>query len=307
MSRPLQTVIALCIIALMGAAVWRSCTRGVTTVTNTAPVASPAYRSLAAAGDCAHPTSFAAAARQNALTLSQASWSIFGRPETGWATYAPLTAHEIGTTCAANTPAFAAALAAWRSGHGGPASGIMDTATLDALRLTWLERRPFLAASAHGACPPAAPATALLTLRPQEGYEGMTIRLRPQALVAWRAMVAAARRESPAIAGDPRLLTIFSGFRDPAADAVRCRGGGCGRLTRASCSAHRTGLAMDLYLGSAPGFPPESAADANRLYESQTPAYRWLVANGARFGFVNYPFEPWHWEWAGPQSRPRQP
>ena len=29
------------------------------------------------------------------------------------------------------------------------------------------------------------------------------------------------------------------------------------------------------------------------------PAYRWLVANADRFGFVNYPFEPWHWEWTG--------
>jgi hypothetical protein len=307
MNRPLQTVIVLCIIALMALAVWRSCTRGVVTVTTTAPVATPVYRSLAVAGDCAHPTSFAAAARDNASSLNQARWSVFGRPETGWAIYAPLTGHEIGTACAADTPAFAAALAAWRSAHGGPASGTMDAATLDALRLTWLERRPFLAASAPGSCPPAASAAELLTLRPQEGYEGMTIRLRPQALVAWRAMVAAARRESPAIAGDPRLLTIFSGFRDPAADALRCAAGGCGRLTRASCSAHRTGLAMDLYLGSAPGFPPESAADANRLYESQTPAYRWLVANAARFGFVNYPFEPWHWEWAGAQSRPRQP
>jgi LAS superfamily LD-carboxypeptidase LdcB len=32
---------------------------------------------------------------------------------------------------------------------------------------------------------------------------------------------------------------------------------------------------------------------------SGTPAYRWLVANAGRFGFVNYVFEPWHWEWTG--------
>ncbi len=31
----------------------------------------------------------------------------------------------------------------------------------------------------------------------------------------------------------------------------------------------------------------------------QTPAYRWLLANARRFGFVNYVFEPWHWEWTG--------
>ena len=49
----------------------------------------------------------------------------------------------------------------------------------------------------------------------------------------------------------------------------------------------------------APGYPPESSDDANRLYESRTPAYLWLVANAGRFGFVSYPFEPWHWEWTG--------
>jgi LAS superfamily LD-carboxypeptidase LdcB len=56
---------------------------------------------------------------------------------------------------------------------------------------------------------------------------------------------------------------------------------------------------MDLYVGQAPGFGPDSSADPNRLYMTRTPTYRWLVANAHRFGFVNYPFEPWHWEWTG--------
>jgi LAS superfamily LD-carboxypeptidase LdcB len=43
----------------------------------------------------------------------------------------------------------------------------------------------------------------------------------------------------------------------------------------------------------------DSSADENRRWQAATPAYRWLVANAARFGFVNYPFEPWHWEWTG--------
>ena len=119
-------------------------------------------------------------------------------------------------------------------------------------------------------------------------------------LAAYRRMAAAARRESPEIAADPRNLTLFSGFRDPAADAARCaREGNCNNVQRATCSAHRTGLAMDVYVGQAPGFPPDSSADANRLYMSRTATYRWLVANADRFGFVPYPFEPWHWEWTG--------
>jgi LAS superfamily LD-carboxypeptidase LdcB len=56
---------------------------------------------------------------------------------------------------------------------------------------------------------------------------------------------------------------------------------------------------MDVYLGAAPGFVPESSADANRLFQSRTTLYRWMVRHAARFGFVNYPFEPWHWEWTG--------
>jgi LAS superfamily LD-carboxypeptidase LdcB len=104
----------------------------------------------------------------------------------------------------------------------------------------------------------------------------------------------------PQLTADARLLTIFSGYRSPEYDAARCRNqGNCQGIVRATCSAHRTGLAMDFYLGSAPGFAPDSSDDANRLTISRSPAYRWLVANAAHFGFVNYPFEPWHWEWTG--------
>jgi LAS superfamily LD-carboxypeptidase LdcB len=56
---------------------------------------------------------------------------------------------------------------------------------------------------------------------------------------------------------------------------------------------------MDLFLGAAPGYPPESSADANRLFQSRSEIYAWLVANAGRFGFTPYPFEPWHWEWTG--------
>ena len=35
------------------------------------------------------------------------------------------------------------------------------------------------------------------------------------------------------------------------------------------------------------------------LGQTQTATYRWLVAYARRYGFVNYVFEPWHWEWIG--------
>ena len=129
---------------------------------------------------------------------------------------------------------------------------------------------------------------------------GKPVQLRPGALGAYRRLVVAARMASPAIAADHRLLSIISGYRSPESEAARClKDGDCGNVSRAPCSAHRTGLAMDLYLGGASGDDAVSSDDANRLHLSKTPAYAWLIANAAAYGFVNYPFEPWHWEWTG--------
>ena len=249
---------------------------------------------------CTAGEGFAQAAAQNAASLDTAPVAPFGRPEVGWEVYLPLTAHEIGSECPPQSPGFAQALAAWQKGHGVAANGVMDAPTLEALRLVWLRRRPFVAASGHGLCPPAPTPNRLAWSTAKEAYGARPVQLRPGALNAYRAMVAAARHDVPTLAADPALLTIFSGYRDPIADAVRCvTEGNCGSAVRANCSAHRTGLAMDIDLGSAPGYRVDSAADPNRLYMSRLPAYRWLVANAGRFGFVNYPFEPWHWEWVG--------
>lgn len=248
---------------------------------------------------CAADAAFAPAATANAASLTGAAWSAFGRAEAGWEIYAPLTAREIGTQCAPDSPGFAKALAAWQHGGQVGAGGVMDEPTLQRLRAMWLARRPFVLAMAHG-CPPAPSADRLAWASKEDGFAGKLVQLRPAALGAYRAMVAAARTEAPDLAGNHRLLTIFSGYRDPVADALACATTAtCGTITRARCSAHRTGLAMDIYLGSAPGAAPELSSDPNRLYQSRSAAYRWMVVNAARFGFVNYPFEPWHWEWTG--------
>jgi LAS superfamily LD-carboxypeptidase LdcB len=175
----------------------------------------------------------------------------------------------------------------------------MDEATLRAMNQLWIGRRPFVKASAK-ACPPAPAEASLARATPAESYGGKTIALRPGALAAYRAMTAAARRDLPQLAADKRLMTLFSGYRSPDADDARCAAeGDCQGVVRASCSAHRTGLALDIDLGAAPGERIDSADDANRLFISRSAPYRWLVANAGRFGFVPYPFEPWHWEWTG--------
>ena len=264
------------------------------------PPAPPVLQPGAAPATCGSPPAFAQAAGLNAMSISSAAWSAFGRPETGWEIYAPMTAHEIGTDCQPDSPGFAAALAAWQHDDHPSGAGVMDEATLTRLRTTWLRRRPFVAATAKGACPAPPPADQLVWAGPDDGYWGKPVQLRAGALAAYRDLRDAARAALPELARDPHLLTIFSGYRDPALDPPPCAPpASCHAIARATCSAHRTGLAMDIYLGAAPGYSAASADDPNRLFQSRSLAYRWMVANAARFGWVNYPFEPWHWEWTG--------
>lgn len=246
----------------------------------------------------------AAPAAANAGQLTTLAWSPFGRVETGWAIYFPRVAFEVGSQCQAATPGFAAALQHWQRAHGLPETGILDALTFAAMKLRWQGARPFVHASRD--CPDPPPAQALATAASRESYGGKFVQLRAAALAAYRAMVADARAADTEIRHDRRAFQIFSGFRDPAYDAARCAmQGNCTGITRATCSAHRTGLAMDMWVGQAPGFGPDSTADPNRLAMVATPAYRWLLANAARYGFVNYAFEPWHWEWTGEPVQPR--
>ena len=240
-----------------------------------------------------------AAAASNTHSLGALTWAPFGRPETGWAIYVALIAQEIGTACAPGSRGFAARLTSWQHAHDLPDTGALDLATFTRLKQVWQQRRPFVEVSRTG-CPPPPGESSLAQASRAESFGGKIIWLRPAVLAAYRQLSAAARAQVPELAADPRLLTIFSGYRSPDYDAARCvREGNCQGIVRAVCSAHRTGLAMDLYLGAAPGLAPDSSEDANRLFISRSPAYRWLVANAAHFGFVNYPFEPWHWEWTG--------
>ncbi len=249
--------------------------------------------------DC-HPLGWEKAARINASSLHQLPWAPFGRQEIGWETYAPIIAREIGTRCAPDTPGFAKAVAAWQAKNGHQPDGLISELSFVAMKGEVQGRRPIVLLRAEGVCASPARPDQLAPSVAGEGYGGKAIELRHGAFAAYRRMVAAAKTEDPRIAEDPRNLQIFSGFRSPAYDAARCAAqGNCDGIARATCSPHRTGLAMDLFVGAAPGYPPDSSADVNRLHMTKTPSYQWLLANAHRFGFVNYPFEPWHWEWTG--------
>jgi len=266
----------------------------------TSPAPPPSARGAPApapsASECAGPAEFQTAANTNAGSMRGMVWSPFGREEVGWAVYAPKVAAEIGTRCATHDPAFAQALARWQQQADIPANGVMTSAVFELMKARWHAARPYVAVRGMGICPDSPPEYTLAPASPQEGYRGKQILLRPGALAAYRRMVAAAKAEVPEIARDPDMLTIFSGHRSPEYDAARGPGDG---VTRATCSVHRTGMAVDIVVGTAPGHPVDSSADPNRLAMAQTPAYLWLVDNAHRYGFVNYVFEPWHWEWTG--------
>lgn len=246
------------------------------------------------------------AAAINAASLSTLAWSPFGKAETGWEIYAPRIAAEIGTTCGPGSNGFAAALTRWQGAHGMPKTGVVDPAVFGAMLVRWHLARPFVRVNREGTCPGAPPEANLDLAKPEESYGGKAIRLRPAALDAYRRMAREAK--AAGVLTRPDALRIFSGFRAPDADAQRCaRDKNCQGLIRTICSAHRTGLAMDVVIDAAPGFGPDSSADANRLAMARSPLYRWMVVHAGRFGFVNYAYEPWHWEWTGEPLLPGVP
>lgn len=266
------------------------------------PVAAPAAVVSAQMVVCDRPVGvFSDAASANGITLYAMEWSPFGSRETGWEAYVPLIQHEIGAACDPTSQAFAEQLAGFQQRYNLAATGQFDAATFAVFRGLWQERRPFVMARVRGECPAPPPLSELgyLTLE-EEHAERLTRLVRKDVLEAYRAMVEAARQEVPEIAANPELMRIFSSFRDPEADAARCaRERNCDGVRRAVCSPHRTGTALDIYVGNLQGYGVDSTNWHSRRYMSETPAYRWMVKNAHRFGFVPYVFEPWHWEWTG--------
>jgi LAS superfamily LD-carboxypeptidase LdcB len=116
-------------------------------------------------------------------------------------------------------------------------------------------------------------------------------------------MLAAASRDlkgsvkftsSGELAPGEKFLRIVSAYRSPEYQAaLRKKEPSAGRGQLAKFSAHSTGQAMDIYVGG----EPVSTKDPNRIIQVQTPAYKWLVKNAAKFGFYPYFYEPWHWEY----------
>jgi D-alanyl-D-alanine carboxypeptidase len=149
-------------------------------------------------------------------------------------------------------------------------------------------------AASRGLTYQAEPDGILVTIAVREGRE---IQLTASAASAWQKMMSAAAR-------DRISLVPLSGFRSVQrqAEIIRAKrtaGQAIPDILKVNAapgfSEHHTGRALDV---GAPGGPPFEEVFA------QTPAFQWLIANAAAFGFsLSYPknnphgfsYEPWHW------------
>jgi zinc D-Ala-D-Ala carboxypeptidase len=226
--------------------------------------------------------------RENERLRSTLEWSFAGKQQRGWHLYELLIGETIGTREAADTTAFAEALARWQGRNGLDATGILDKTTLEAFVKTWQGNRRLGSGTSMGM---------LVTAPISEFYDPTRspdlLQLDAEAYAAYRRMIAAAAKDLKASPGE-KYFSIISAYRSPAyQEELRRREPNAGRGALAKVSVHSTGRALDIYVGG----EPVKTADANRAIQVNTPAYKWLVRNAAKFGFVPYFYEPWHWEY----------
>lgn len=132
--------------------------------------------------------------------------------------------------------------------------------------------------------------------------------LRRDAAAAYLAMVAAARAD-----GIPApYLELLSGYRDASNQAgIRSKAEARTRaehpdwsaaqvsesvnayVAKPGQSAHQHGVAVDLNMGYA-------YLAVNKDKMQATAAFKWMQKNAVRYGFYNYPVEPWHWAYNPP-------
>jgi hypothetical protein len=242
---------------------------------------------------------FSAAAAENSRLAGEMTWVFGGRTQTGWEIYEPLVADTIGSADGPATTEFAAAVSRWQTARGLEPTGILDEATLGTFMKYWQSRR--LGRSDF-------PGPDKLLSAPITDFFDPTrdlslLQLERETYAAYKRMIAAASKDlgreirftkDGQLAPGEKYLRIVSAFRSQEyQDQLRARSPSSGRAALALHSAHNTGQALDLYVGG----DPVSTKDANRLLQTKTPVYRWLVKNAKRFGFYNYFYEPWHWEY----------
>lgn len=235
----------------------------------------------------------------NKTGSTELKWSFGGKAQRGWAIYIPLILEAVGTNKGVESSEFAKAVARWQTHRGLRANGIVD-------QDTWLEMVRELQ-SPRLKDRSIAPSESLVVAPPADFYDDeRPVELRQverNAYEAYKRMIAAAAKDrslglrvtaSGALDPTEKYLKIISAFRSREhQDRLRKAEPQAGRAGLAVNSPHFTGRAIDLFVGG----EPVSTADGNRLVQTRTPVYLWLVKNAKKFGFRPYFYEPWHWEY----------
>lgn len=239
------------------------------------------------------------AATENAKLSTTLDWSFGGKQQRGWQIYLPLIHRLIGTEADAAEQDFAHALSRWQRSSGLAPSGILDGNTWSRMVSTFQARR---------IKDRRAPSPEQLITAPSEDFYDPSRgeefrRVERQTYDAYKKLVAAAvadsslrlaARRDGGLAPKENRLKIISAFRSQEyQQQLRKKSPEAGRAGLALYSPHLTGRTLDLYVGG----EPVSTKDHNRLLQTDTPVYRWLVKNADKFGFHPYFYEPWHWEY----------
>jgi zinc D-Ala-D-Ala carboxypeptidase len=222
------------------------------------------------------------------------------KPQSSWQLYELLILNTIRVDNLSNKN-FVATLKQWQQSADLPATGILDHASWLKMVEQWQIRR-----SKDRTIPPP---EKLVTVAASEFYDPerpVDLRMvERETYAAYQRMIAAAAKElqlpldaDGKIAAAEKSLKIISAFRSPEYQKkLRQLSPNSGRAALAVNSPHFTGRALDLFVGG----DPVSTKDANRAIQVNTKAYRWLVKNAEKFGFIPYFYEPWHWEY-NPQA-----
>ncbi|MEZ5346993.1 MAG: D-alanyl-D-alanine carboxypeptidase family protein [Pyrinomonadaceae bacterium] len=240
------------------------------------------------------------AASRNSELKNSLRWTFGRKPQVGWYLYSDLLRKTLKTEANVDSEEFAEEVASWQRRNRIASNGVIDRNTLLSFIKHWQSQRirPIRVAPEES-----------LRSAPISDFFDQTrdrdlLRVEKETYRAYKNMIAAAINDKVLtlqtdseenLSSNEKYLKIISSFRSPEYQAsLRKKEPNAGRAQIAVNSPHFTGRALDIYVGG----EPVTSKDSNRAIQVETPAYKWLVKNAGKFGFVPYFFEPWHWEYA---------
>lgn len=247
---------------------------------------------VAKTGADAADSSFALAAKKNAVLQKNLNWNFGGTTQHGWYLYTALIQRTIHTEAKPDSEQFSKALSEWQKQNELHPDGILNSETW--MKMVSIYQSNRLSGANRGQV-----FTGLEVVPSSFFFDPMRPsdlrKVGQETLSAYNKMVAEAKKDlSRDVDFSQNWLKIISSYRTPEYQAqLRKQSPNASRAALGINSPHFTGRALDLYVGGL----PVGTDDQNRATQVNTAVYQWLVKNADRFGFKPYFFEPWHWEY----------